>query len=217
MWPWGMYSRSLYPTPGSWPGEKQEGWDACPIVSREQGARVKLPKTVGMPRPSGKCQVTQRKGGQGGVWIPVLPLVWYFEVKNHWYFYSGTYLFLILYVLEKGEWQKKLLNIGDVHPNFSNVSWLVCWNPRIFINYLAHQSSRNSSTELIWRLCQNKLLFICQQPWVFPYSKYIYIYIFIFRCRKIKEIERWWAEENVILIFFSEETFELGILHLSQQ
>ena len=154
--------------------------DACPLVSREQGARVKLPKTVGMPRPSGKCQGTQRKGGQGSVWIPVLPLVWYFEVKNHWHFYSGTYLFLILYVLEKEEWQKKLLNIGDVHSNFSNVSWLVCWNPRIFLNYLAHQSSRNSSTKLIWRFCQNKLLLICQQPRVFPYSKYIYIYIYIY-------------------------------------
>ena len=187
MWHWGMYSRSLYPALGSWLGEKQEGWDACPIVSREQGARVKLPKTVGMPRPSGKCQVTQRKGGQGGVWIPVLPLVWYFEVKNHWHFYSGTYLFLILYVLEKGEWQKILLNIGDVHSNFSNVSWLVCWNPRIFINYLAHQSSRNSSTELIWRLCQNKT---SPFSYVSNCGSFHTQSIYIFRCRKIKEIER---------------------------
>lgn len=30
-------------------------------------------------------------------------------------------------------------------------------------------------------------------------------------CRKIKEVEGWWVEEKVILIFFKfEEIFELG-------
>lgn len=138
-WVW-HWEKSLYPAPGTWSREETRSLgDTCPIVCREEGARAKLPEPVGMPRASGKrwgCQAPSKKEDMAVFVSQHLSLVWDFEFKTHWHFYSGTCLFLIFVCLGKGKMARKFLNTGDVHSDSYYAPWPVCWNPRIFIKII---------------------------------------------------------------------------------
>lgn len=129
--------------------------------------------TWGNAQLAGECQPAlaprRKEDVAGSDPRPYTSLGLWAKATGH--FDSGTCLLPIFLWFGKGRITQKWQHWE--YPSKSLLSFLssLLKSQHSYKNCLSHRSSQNSSTELIWKFCQNKLFLICQHLWIFPCSK----------------------------------------------